>query len=76
MTRPSLADMPPMDDHKVGPGGQTFGELKQAVRDAWSDFLASLVTGKDCDAKLDAHDAAVAMLKAAYTRVGLPYVAP
>lgn len=65
-----------MDDLKIGPGGQTFGQLKQAVRDARDTFMAGLVHGEADEAVRDAYDGAVSLLRAAYVRVGLPYVAP
>lgn len=67
----SMRTLPDMDDIKIGPAGQTFGQLKQRVRDTRLVYvthpgLAAL------------HDLEVAtrMLKAAYVRVGLPYKAP
>ena len=76
---PATADMtalPSMDDHKVGPGGQTFGQLKADVIEARRAFMAKLVTASATEADMDAYDAAVRLLEAAYVRVGLPYVAP
>lgn len=73
---PSLAGMPGMDDIKIGPAGQTFGQLKQAVRDHRARFNAALLKGAADEDLMDTYMAAVDLLKAAYTRVGLPYVAP
>lgn len=70
MTTP-LAQRPAMDSLKIGPGGETFGQLKQAVRDARLVYLTH--PGPTALADLDA---ASRMLRAAYVRVGLPYVAP
>lgn len=71
MPGPKLSEMPPMDDIRIGPGGQTFGQLKQRVRDARLVYL----THPGPVALRDLDDAS-RMLRAAYTRVGLPYVAP
>lgn len=71
MPGPKLAEMPAMDDIKIGPAGQTFGQLKQAVLDARARFAR---LGNQ--AALDELSDAQAMLRAAYTRVGLRYVAP
>lgn len=71
---PATADitaLPSMDDHKIGPGGETFGQLKARVRDARAAYTATpnAVT-------LDAYESATNLLRAAYVRVGLPYRAP
>lgn len=71
MPGPKLADMPSMDDIKIGPGGQTFGQLKQAVRDAREAYM-----GCPCEAHSETWQVAQDMLRAAYTRVSLPYVSP
>lgn len=71
MPGPKLADMPSMDDIKIGPGGQTFAQLKQAVVDARATW-----SGCPCDEHSETWQVAQDMLRAAYTRVGLPYVAP
>lgn len=77
-SRTALADQPSMDDLKIGPAGQTFGQLKQAVIDARAAFMCSLLQD---DARvgaeaLMAYESAVRLLEAAYVRVGLPYTAP
>lgn len=71
MTHTTLAAGPSMDDHKIGPAGQTFGQLKQAVLDARERFTR-LGTQSSMDELSDAQR----LLRAAYVRVGLPYVAP
>jgi len=70
-TRPNLADLPGMDDIEIGPAGETFGQLKQRVRDAraalernWTEETVGTLND------------ATSMLRAAYTRVGLRYRAP
>lgn len=65
-----------MDDHKIGPAGETFGQLKANVLSARSAFMSELLQGRADDALMEAYDGAVRLLKAAYVRVGLPYVAP
>jgi hypothetical protein len=70
-TAADITALPSMDDHKIGPGGQTFGDLKQAVLDARERF-----TRLGNQAALDELAEATRMLRAAYVRVGLPYVAP
>jgi hypothetical protein len=65
-----------MDDIKIGPAGETFGQLKGAVREHRAAFQAKLIKGEADEALMDAYDTASRMLQAAYTRVGLPYVAP
>lgn len=70
-TKTRLDEMPGMDQHKIGPGGQTFGELRQAVRATRAAY-----TDCPCSAHLGGLEAAVRMLRAAYVRVGLPYKAP
>lgn len=80
MTHTTLAAGPSMDDHKIGPAGQTFGQLKQAVLDARAAFMASLVdpgcAPREGAELMIAYESASSLLRAAYTRVGLPYVAP
>ena len=65
-----------MDALKAGPGGQTLGELKQAVLDTRSAFLSALARAEADDELMDRYDDAVRLLKAAYVRMGLPYTAP
>lgn len=71
-----LADMAPMDDHKIGPAGETFGQLKARVLDSRADLMTALLRGQADDALMERHSANVSLLEAAYVRVGLPYVAP
>ena len=71
MAAPSLASGPSMDDIKIGPAGETFGELKQRVRDA-RERWARLGTQDALDELETAHS----LLRAAYVRMGLPYVVP
>lgn len=73
---PSLAGMPGMDDIKIGPGGQTFGQLKADVLSTRQAFMAALMRGEADNEVAEAHHTAVSLLEAAYVRVGLPYVAP
>ncbi len=68
--------MTPMDDHKIGPGGQTFGQLKADVLDRRAEFMSALMKGEADESLQEAYDDAVRLLKAAYVRVGLPYIAP
>ena len=72
----TLAHLPSMDDLKIGPAGETFGQLKQRVLDCRYDFKTALLRGEADDDLMDVYDSAVQVLKAAYIRVGLPYVAP
>lgn len=71
-----LAEQPGMDTLRIGPAGQTFAELKQAVLDARQKFQAELLRGRADNALMERYDSAVGLLKAAYVRVGLPYKAP
>ena len=71
MTTPEPTQTLRMDDITIGPSGQTFGQLKDAVRVSRATY-----TGCPCEPHLDAWTSAQDMLRAAYTRVGLPYVAP
>lgn len=73
MTTPITASM---DDIKIGPAGQTFGQLKQDVLSTRQAFMAALFKGEVDREVMEAHHTAVRLLEAAYTRVGLPYVAP
>jgi hypothetical protein len=75
-TKTPLAEQPSMDDMKIGPGGQTFGQLKQAVLDSRAALLAALFTTDVPTALIERHNANVRLLEAAYVRVGLPYTAP
>jgi hypothetical protein len=75
-TKTPLRERPGMDDMKIGPAGQTFGQLKQAVLDARAAFQAELMKGEADDTLMASYGAAVDLLRAAYTRVGLPYTAP
>lgn len=68
---PNLAELPSMDELAIGPGGQTFGQLKAAVVTSRAAYMSH-----ECQVCLDALLDAQGMLRAAYTRVGLPYVAP
>ena len=70
-TKSRLADQPGMDEIKIGPAGETLGQLKQAVRDARHAYVARPGIHTTM-----AIDTATRMLRAAYTRMGLPYVAP
>lgn len=69
-----------MDALTVGPVGETLGILKQAVRDARSDFLRSLLAdGMDSDEGgrlLLAYQETSGLLNDAYELLGLPYEAP
>jgi hypothetical protein len=66
-----------MDALKIGPAGQTLGELKQSVRDAREALRAELASGRGARADLvDASFDATRMLRAAYVRLGLPYKTP
>lgn len=65
-----------MDAIKIGPAGQTLGQLKAAVLDTRDVFLSALVGQGDLDAAHEAYDGAVRLLRAAYVRMGLSYVAP
>jgi len=70
-TKSRLADLPGMDEIKIGPAGETMGQLKQAVVDARAALLRDS-TGDTVGALNDA----LRMLRAAYVRIGLPYVTP
>ena len=75
-TKTPLRGQPGMDDLKIGPGGQTFAQLKDAVIDARRAFQATLMKGQADEAIMEDYGRAVDLLKAAYVRVGLPYKAP
>lgn len=60
-----------MDSLKIGPAGETFGQLKQNVKTARRAYMDDRT-----ESTLKAYQSAQDMLRAAYTRVGLPYVAP
>lgn len=70
-TKTSLREQPGMDDYKIGPAGQTFGQLKADVRATRAAY-----TSCPCDHHVTAWEVSVSLLRAAYTRVGLPYKAP
>ena len=77
-TKLRLADMPGMDDTKIGPAGETFGQLKANVLAARAAYVSALTEGR-----LNLHpevgdglDTAVSLLRTAYACVGLPYEAP
>ena len=74
--RETLDHLPPMDDMKIGPGGQTFGQLKADVVSLRGQYMECLMSGEVPVVTQHRYDSAVKLLKAAYTRVGLPYVAP
>ena len=65
-----------MDALKVGPGGQTLGELKQAVLDAEAALVAALNEGATTQDHIDACKTSQRMLRAAYVRMGLPPKTP
>lgn len=65
-----------MDDIRIGPAGQTFGELKAAVLESRDALLTALVRGQADDALVERHQGNVDALEDAYTRVGLSYEAP
>ena len=69
--RTPLSDKPDMDDLSIGPAGETFGQLKSDVRDTRAAYLLC-----PCDHHSGALEVSTRMLRAAYTRVGLPYKAP
>ena len=73
MTTPTMR---PMDELKIGPAGQAFGQLKADVLDKRAAFLAALMQGQADDALAESYNSACRLLRAAYTRVGLPYRAP
>lgn len=75
-TKTPLAELPGMDTIKIGPGGETFGQLKQAVLDARAAYTACLNGNPELSRLGDELAAAHSLLRAAYVRVGLPYVAP
>lgn len=75
-TKTPLREQPGMDALKIGPAGQTFAQLKQDVLTERHSFQAALLRGEATDGQMEAYDRAVGLLKAAYTRVGLPYKAP
>jgi hypothetical protein len=76
MNAPNLADMPQMDDHKIGPGGETFGQLKQRVRDCRLAYVGCSNDSPVLHEYAEELASAVRVLRAAYIRVGLPYVSP
>ncbi len=69
-----------MDAIVIGPSGETLGELKQAVRNARSDFLRSLLAdgadSREGSRTLLTYQATSGLLNAAYELLGLPYEAP
>jgi hypothetical protein len=65
-----------MDGYKIGPAGQTLGELKADVIAERRVFMAALARGEADDDAIGAYHAAISLLRAAYTRMGLEYVAP
>jgi hypothetical protein len=65
-----------MDALKIGPAGQTLGELKQALLDARADFVTSAQRGEPDDGRAQRVSDAVSLLRAAYVRLGLPYKTP
>lgn len=67
----TLGTSQPMDELRIGPGGQTFRQLKQDVRATREAYVSC-----PCDHHLGALSDSQDMLRAAYTKVGLPYVAP
>lgn len=71
-----LADQPSMDDLKIGPAGQTFGQLKAAVLSGRAATMRMLLSAEPDASVMEAYNDAVSLLKAAYVRVGLPYEAP
>jgi hypothetical protein len=76
-TRTPLAEQPAMDDLTIGPQGQTFGQLKADVVEYRARFNAALLRSEGVpDDLMDGYMAAVDLLKAAYTQVGLSYQAP
>ena len=75
-TKIPLAEQPSMDDIKIGPAGETFGQLKERVRDSRAVLMRGLMKGEADQAVLEAHESNVRLLEAAYVRVGLSYVAP
>jgi hypothetical protein len=71
MKHTPLAGKPDMDALVIGPDGETFGQLKQRVRDTREATMTDA-----SDAHVEAYGAAVAVLRAAYASVGLRYKAP
>ena len=74
--RTPLANQPAMNALPIGPDGQTFGQLRQAVLDAREAYTRC---PGDSPALADLGDklaAAHEALRAAYELVGLPYVTP
>jgi hypothetical protein len=76
MKRTALAGKPDMDELAIGPDGETFGQLKQRVRDTRAAYTACSTDNPELPRYGDELAAAVARLRAAYTRVGLRYKAP
>lgn len=72
----STQALPSMDSLVIGDHGETFGQLKERVLEHRAAFLTGLLRGEADDALMDAYNAAVAVLEAAYASVGLPYAAP
>ena len=64
-----------MDALKVGPGGQTLGELKEAVLRA-RQLVVSSWSAEASDRASEALNDATRMLRAAYIRMGLPPKTP
>ena len=71
-----MATAPPMDDHVIGPAGQTLGELKQGVVHARQAFLETAPDSAARDRLAEELSTASGLLRAAYTRMGLKPVAP
>lgn len=65
-----------MDGYKIGPAGQTLGELKADVLAERQVFLSALARGEVDDELMDSYNTAQSLLRAAYVRLGLGYVAP
>lgn len=70
-TRTPLTTRPAMNDLPIGPGGETFGQLRSAVVGAREAYGRC-----PCDHHADAWQGAQDALLAAYELVGLPYEAP
>lgn len=71
--RTPLADQPAMDDLPIGPDGETFGQLRQAVVDARIAYTRC-PTDNSVIAQLgDDLAEANGRLRDAYAAVGLPY---
>ena len=65
-----------MDGYKVGPAGQTLGELKAAVLAERQVFLSALARDEVTVELMESYNTAMRLLHAAYVRLGLPYTAP